>query len=59
MSCDGKEMKKNEMKLTLKVEGKEIPMVKFVHDAFRDMIVAFANNLKGHEGGNIEITIEE
>ncbi|MBN2460588.1 MAG: hypothetical protein JXB60_03185 [Candidatus Cloacimonetes bacterium] len=47
------------MMLKLTVAGKEIPMVPFVHDALRDMILAFVKNLKGHEGGRIEIIIDE
>ena len=45
-------------KLVLKVSGKEIDMVPFVHDTFRDMVLAFVKNLKGVEKGKIEIVIE-
>lgn len=50
-------MKTKDMQVTLKIGGKPIGLVPFVHDALRDMIIAFTNNLKGHSGGDIEITI--
>ncbi len=59
MGCPQDLMKNKDKKLSLKVDGKEIPIVPFVHDAFRDMIIAFTENLKGHEGGKIEITIDK
>jgi len=59
MSCPQEKMNPKDMNLKLMVEGEEVPMVDFVHDSFRDMIVAFVNNLKGHDGGKIEITIEK
>ncbi|MBN1948133.1 MAG: hypothetical protein JW784_00155 [Candidatus Cloacimonetes bacterium] len=52
-------MKTEQMKLKLKIAGKDIPLVPFVHDALRDMIIAFTGNLKGHSGGKIEIIIQE
>ena len=57
MSCKQDEMKTKDMQVTLKIGGKPIGLVPFVHDALRDIIVAFTNNLKGHSGGDIEITI--
>lgn len=59
MGCEGKTMKTEQMKLKLKIAGKDIPLVPFVHDALRDMIIAFTGNLKGHSGGKIEIIIQE
>ena len=59
MGCEGKTMKKEQMKLELKISGELIPLVPFVHDALRDMIIAFTGNLKGHSGGKIEIMIQE
>jgi len=58
MSCRDEFMKTKDMKVKLLVGGKNVGMVSFVHDAFRDMIIAFVKNLKGHEGGKIEIVIE-
>lgn len=59
MSCPQEKMNPKDMSLIIKVGGEEVNMVPFVHDSFRDMIVAFVNNLKGHDGGKIEITIEK
>ena len=59
MSCPQEKMSPKDMNLKIKVAGEEVHMVPFVHDSFRDMIVAFVNNLKGHDGGKIEITIEK
>ena len=58
MSYKEKQMDIKEMKLTLKIEGETIGLVPFVHDALRDVIIAFTDNLKGHSGGKIEIVIE-
>lgn len=51
-------IQKNEEKVTLKIAAKKVTLVPFVHNALRDVIVAFTQNLKGHEGGKIEIVIE-
>ncbi|MBN1327465.1 MAG: hypothetical protein JW996_05910 [Candidatus Cloacimonetes bacterium] len=59
MGCKGEKLDTAEMKVVLKVNGVQIDMVPFVHDSFRDMIIAFINNLKGHDGGKIEITIDK
>jgi len=47
-----------ERKLKLVIGEKKITMVPFVHNALRDMIIAFTKNLSGHEGGKITIEIE-
>jgi hypothetical protein len=59
MSCKADKMDPKDMKVKLEIGGKNITMVPFVHNAFRDMIVAFVNNLSGHEGGRIEIVIDQ
>ena len=58
MSCEGKPIEDKDRDLHLKIEGKEISLVPFVHDSLRDVIIAFTKNLKDHEGGKIEIVIE-
>lgn len=58
MSCKADKMDPGNMQVKMQIGGKNISMVPFVHDAFRDMIVAFVNNLSGHDGGKIEITID-
>jgi hypothetical protein len=58
VACKEKPMKAKDMKVNLKIEGKEISMVPFVHDALRDVIIAFTNKLKDHDGGKIEIIIK-
>ena len=58
MGCKSKDEVSKGRKLSLKIDGQEIPLVPFVHDALRDVISAFVDNLKGHEGGRIEIEIE-
>jgi hypothetical protein len=57
MNCKQDERKTKNMEVMLKIGGKRIGLVPFVHNALRDMIVAFTNNLKGHSGGDIEITV--
>jgi len=52
-------MNKEDLVLSLKINEKDIPIVPFVHDAFRDMIIGFVKNLKGYENGKIEIIIEK
>ncbi|MFC1887371.1 hypothetical protein ACFLYK_01025 [Candidatus Cloacimonadota bacterium] len=59
MSCKADKMDPKDMKVKLVIGGKEIAMVPFVHDSFRDMIIAFVNNLSGHEGGKINIIIDK
>lgn len=59
MSCKQDQMNTKEMKVKLVIGGNEVTMVQFVHDAFRDMIVGFTNNLKGHDGGKIVIEIDK
>ncbi len=59
MSCKADKMDSKDMKVKLEIGGINIKMVPFVHDAFRDMIVAFVNNLSGHTGGEIKISIEK
>lgn len=44
--------------LTLHINGKEITMVPFVQNVFRDLIVAFISNLHGYNKGKVEITLE-
>ena len=58
MCCQKNSSTEDKRKLILKISGKKIPLVPFVHDAFRDVIIAFTENLKGHEGGEIEIHID-
>lgn len=58
MSCKSKTETSRGRKLSLQIGGKKIPLVPFVHNALRDMIIAFTNNLKDHDGGKIEIEIE-
>lgn len=58
MTCKQKKIESKDQKVVLKINDQEIPMVPFVHNALRDMIVAFTDNLKGHSGGKIEIVIE-
>ncbi len=58
MHNDSKYLKPIEKKIILKVAGKEIDMVPFVHDSFRDMILAFIRNLKDTEEGKVEIVIK-
>ena len=58
MSCKEELMKVEDMKVNVKIAGNQIELVPFVHDAMRDVIIAFTNNLKGHDGGRIEIVIE-
>jgi len=57
MSCKQEIMNKEDRVLSLKINEKDIPIVPFVHDAFRDMIVGFVKNLKGYEKGKIKIEI--
>jgi len=59
MSYSGTKPDSKGMDLELAIGGKEITLVHFAHNSFRDIIVAFTNNLKGHEGGKIEITIDQ
>ena len=59
MSCKADKMNPKDMKVKLVIGGKNIAMVPFVHDAFRDMIIAFVNNLNGHDGGKINIIIDK
>ncbi|WP_457548935.1 hypothetical protein [Archaeoglobus sp.] len=48
------------MKVTLHVDGKRIPMNKFVQSVVRDVNLAIISNLKGVEEWNvIEIRIEK
>ncbi len=49
----------NNLKIQLKVDGKEIKIVPFVQDAYRESIKALIRNLKGCEKGRIEIIIDE
>jgi len=58
MATKTAESKQQEKKLKLVIGGKNIKMVLFVHNALRDMIIAFTNNLSGHDGGKISIEIE-
>jgi hypothetical protein len=58
MSCKADKMDPKNMNMKLVVGGKELSIVPFVHDSFRDMIVAFVNNLNGHDGGKINIIID-
>lgn len=53
-----KEEKKFEKEVFISINGKDIPVIPFVHNAFRDMIVGFVKNLKGYEKGEIKITIK-
>ena len=57
MSCKQDAISKEDRVLTLKINEKDIPIVPFVHDSFRDMILGFVKNLKGYEDGKIEIKI--
>jgi molybdopterin-guanine dinucleotide biosynthesis protein B len=45
--------------LTLKIDGKEIKIVPFVQNTFKDVILGFVKNLKGYKKGKIEIEIDE
>jgi len=44
--------------IRLMIDKKEIKMVPFVQNIFRDLIFSFVNNLKGTKKGKIEITLE-
>ena len=44
-------------KIRLKISGKEIAMVPFVENILKDVITAFAKNLRGYKNGTIEIDI--
>ena len=44
--------------LFLTIAGKDIKMVPFVRNVFRDMIIAFVSNLHGYKEGKIEIRLE-
>lgn len=46
-------------KIFLKVDGKEINIVPYVQDSYRESIKALIRNLKGCEHGKIEIIIDE
>ena len=41
--------------LVLKINGKEIKIVPFVQNTFKDVILGFVKNLKGYKKGKIEI----
>jgi len=45
--------------LTLKIGGKEIKIVPFVQNTFKDVILGFVKNLRGYKKGKIEIEIDE
>lgn len=45
--------------LVLKINDKEIKIVHFVQNTFRDVILGFVKNLKGYKNGKIEIEIDE
>jgi len=44
--------------IRLLIDKKEVKMVPFVQNIFRDLILAFVSNLKGIKKGKIEITLE-
>ncbi len=48
-----------EQSLLLKINSKEIKIVPFVQNTFRDVILGFVKNLKGYKKGKIEIEINE
>lgn len=48
-----------EQSLLLKIDGKEIKIVPFVQNTFKDVILGFVKNLKGYKKGKIEIEIDE
>jgi hypothetical protein len=58
MHSENDNVKIEDQQVNLKVNGKNVDMVPFVHDTFRDMVLAFINNLRGVEKGKIEIIIE-
>lgn len=45
--------------LLLKINGKEIKIVPFVQNTFKDVILGFVKNLKGYKKGKIKIEIDE
>jgi len=51
-------LSEEEMKIKLKINGKKIPLVPFIHNAMRDSIIGLVKNLKGFEKGKIEIEID-
>ncbi len=44
--------------IRLRIGGKEIKMVPFVQNIFRDIIIAFVSNLRGYKKGKIEINLK-
>lgn len=44
--------------IRLRISGREIKMVPFVQNIFRDLIIAFVKNLHGYKKGKIEIDLE-